>query len=124
MRVLDGAIAGVMAGHDRYLIEGRFWGGSDQEIIAYGRHTQRNRSGKTVEWHIAGLALQKNYLSVYINALEDDQYLVERYAHTLGKVRTGKSSVSFRELDDIDLDALLSLIARARDILSLPPASS
>ncbi|MBX3071850.1 MAG: DUF1801 domain-containing protein [Thermomicrobiales bacterium] len=124
MRRLDDAISTVMAGHERYLIEGKFWGGSDQEIIAYGTHVYTNRSGKTVEWHIAGLALQKNYMSVYLNAVEDNRYLVETYASRLGKVKTGKSAITFKRLEDVELDVLLAMIAHARDIMAATEAGA
>lgn len=118
IRTLDASIAEVMKGHDRYLIEGKFWGGSDQEIIAYGHYVYKNRSRKTVEWHIAGLALQKDSISVYVNAVEGDTYLTEAYGKKLGKVKTGKSVVSFRKLEDVNLELLLEMIARARDIMT------
>ncbi|MGD9714580.1 MAG: hypothetical protein AB7V46_21355, partial [Thermomicrobiales bacterium] len=84
IRQLDMAITEVMKDHERYLIEGTFWGGTEQEIIAYGNHVYKNRSGKIVEWHIVGLALQKNYISVYVNAVEGDKYLAEIYGKKLG----------------------------------------
>jgi len=123
IRLLDSAISSEMAGHERYLIEGKFWGGTDQEIIAYGTYTYTSRSGKSGEWHIVGLAQQKNYISVYCNAVEGDTYVVETWADRLGKVKAGKSAVTFKRLGDIDLDALLEMIARGRDIMSTDPAA-
>ena len=78
----------------------------------------KNRSVKTVEWHYVGLALQKNAISVYVNAVEDDKYLTESYADRLGKAKVGKSVVSFKRLEDINLDVLLEMITRARDIMT------
>ena len=86
---LDAQISEVMAGEERVLWEGRFWGGSDQHIIGYGAYTYTGRSGASGEWFVVGLAAQKNYLSVFVNGAEDGNSLVERYAARLGKAKVG-----------------------------------
>lgn len=116
--LLDAAISKVMSDHVKTLWEGRFWGGSDQHIIGYGDYSYERADGETVEWFIVGLASQKRYISVYINAVDDDGYLVEKYADQLGKAKIGKSSISFGSLDDIDLDVLLDLVDRASKQMS------
>jgi hypothetical protein len=119
---LDQRISKVMKGEERVLWEGRFWGGSDQRIIGYGAFTQTGRSGKTVEWFVVGLAAQKNYITVFVTAVEDGVYLVERYADRLGKVKVGRSTVSFKHVAQIDLKALLELVARARKLTRKLPS--
>jgi hypothetical protein len=111
---LDARIAEAMEGATRVLWEGRFWGGSDQRIIGYGDYTYTGRSGTTVDWFVVGLAAQKNYISVFVNAVEGGAYLAERYADRLGTAKVGKSSISFKRLSDIDLDVPIELIAKAR----------
>ena len=118
MTSLDEAISGVMAGSERVLYEGKFWGGTDQEIIGYGELETVRSDKSTVRWFVVGLALQKNYISVYISAVEDRQYLSEKYGKDLGKVKVGKSNISFKQLDDIDLDKLVELVEKARRIAS------
>lgn len=98
-RKLDELITDVMAGASRTLWVGKFWGGTDQRIIGYGGST-----GRDVEWFRVGLAGQKDHLSVYVNAVDDDGYLVKRYADRLGKVRVGSAVVNFKRLEDLDLD--------------------
>jgi len=117
---LDAAITKVMAGHARTMWEGKFWGGSDQKIIGYGDYLYQRSSGDTVGWFIVGLAQQKHYISVYVNAFDEDGYLVEKYADSLGKARIGASSISFRSLDDIDLEVLLDLVEKANLLMSQP----
>ena len=119
---LDQRISKVMKGEERVLWEGRFWGGSEQRIIGYGAFTQTGRSGKKVEWFVAGLAAQKNYITVFVTAVEDGVYLVERYADRLGKVKVGRSTVSFKDLAQVDLKALLELVARARKLTRKLPS--
>jgi hypothetical protein len=77
---------------------------------------QRQRTGD-VEWFVVGLAAQKAYLSLYVNAAEDGQYLAKRYADRLGRVKVGSANVSFRRLADLDLPAALEMAERARDLV-------
>lgn len=112
---LDRLIAEVMTDHPRDLWEGKLWGGTDQEIVGYGRHTYVRSDGQHVEWFLVGLARQKEHLSVYVSAVEDGRYVAEVHGPGLGKVKVGKSSVGFRSLDDIDRAALRAMLERARD---------
>jgi len=115
---LDAEISRVMSGHPKTMWEGKFWGGSDQNIIGYGDYSYERSGGDSVEWFIIGLAPQKNYLSVYVNASDTDGYLVERYADKLGKAKIGKASIGFKSIDDINIDVLLELIEKANQQIS------
>jgi hypothetical protein len=113
---LDNNISEVMQGLPKVMWEGVFWGGSTQKIIGYGNYVAKGKT-RTVEWFIVGLSLQKNYISLYVSAVEDNQYLTETYKDRLGKkVKVGKSSISFKSLEDIDMNVLLELIKRAREL--------
>ena len=120
MRTLDVEIAGVMDGYETAVYKGTFWGGSHQEIIGYGTQTYQRSDKKTVEWFVIGLARQKDYISIYINVAEDGQYLAEQYGADVGKVKVGKSNLSFATVDDIDLDKLRLLLIKARDVAADP----
>jgi Domain of unknown function (DU1801) len=111
---LDAVIADAMTGEERVVWEGKFWGGTDQRIIGYGAYRYRGRSGAEGEWFVVGLAAQKNYLSIYVNAAEEDGYLIQRYASRLGKVKAGKANMTFKRAADVDLDALGEMVRRAR----------
>ena len=113
MMKLDQRIVAAMPGATRTLWEGKFWGGSDQTIIGYGDYSYTRSDKKVVHWFINGLALQKNYISVYMHAVENRKYLVETFGKNIGKVKTGKSNVSFRSLDDIDIKKLIALVERS-----------
>ena len=101
---------------DCYLWEGVFWGGSQQRIIGYGNYSYQRSDKKQVEWFTVGLARQKNYFSVYVNAVEDKAYLAEIYRSRLGKVKTGKSNIRFRNLADVNLNVLTEMIEHAGKI--------
>ena len=97
--------------------EGVFWGGSEQQIIGYGNYSYQRADKKPVEWFIVGLTRQKNYFSVYVNAVEGKAYLAELYGAQLGKVKIGKSSIGFRNRGDINLDVLREMIEHAGKIV-------
>jgi len=113
MTKLDAAIRQAAPQLPIKLWEQKLWGGTDQSIIGYGEVTAPRSSGKTATWYLIGLALQKDYISLYINAVEDGQYLVEGYKDKLGKVKVGKSVISFKKLDDLNLDVAADLVRRA-----------
>jgi hypothetical protein len=115
---IDALIAHLMAGQPKTMWEGRLWGGTEQQIIGYGDYTYRKSNGETVEWFIVGLAVQRNYISVYVNATDGRAYLAERYAARLGKAKVGKSSISFRSIDDVDLQQLSDLITEAKRLMT------
>ena len=118
IRTLDTAIRRRMPDAGRFLYEGTFWGGSDQQIVGYGVIDYRNRSGDDVEWFMVGLALQKNHISVYVNAVEDGQYLLRRYEGKLGKAKLGSASIAFSSIDDVDLENLMELVSLAAGQIS------
>ena len=72
-----------------------------------------NRSGEGVEWFVVGLAAQKNYISMYVNAVKEGRYLLREYEEKLGKAKVGSASISFGSVADVDLDALLELVEEA-----------
>jgi hypothetical protein len=112
---VDAVLSKVMKGHSRALWGGKFWGGSEQSIIGYGDHTYQRSDKKTVEWFIVGLAPQKNYNSIYVNAADDDGYLIQRYADRLGKVKVRSAAITFKKADDLDLAVLEEVVTMARD---------
>jgi hypothetical protein len=115
---VDAVMSKVMKGHSRVLWGGTFWGGSEQSIIGYGDHTYQRSDKKTVDWFIVGLAPQKNYNSIYINAADDDGYVIQQYADRLGKVKVRGAAVTFKSADDVDLGVLEEVVTRARDLMA------
>jgi hypothetical protein len=120
MIAVDEALAPVFAGDERVLWEGKFWGGTQQHIIGYGAYRYQGRSGASGEWFVVGLASQKNYFSLYVNAAEEGASLGERYASRLGKVKAAKANLQFKRAADLDLDVLRQMALRARELTSSP----
>ena len=65
---------------------------------------------------LAGLASQKQYMSLYLNTVYGDPQLADwfrdRYAQSGKRLDMGKSCVRFRSLDDLPLDVIAETIAR------------
>ncbi len=115
---VDAVVSKVMKGHSRVLWGGKFWGGSEQSIIGYGDHTYQRSDKKTVDWFIVGLAPQKNYNSLYVNASDDEGYLIRKYADRLGKAKVRSAAITFKSADDLDLGVVEEVVTLARDRLS------
>ena len=118
MTALDALIRDAMPGRSRSVWTGKFWGGTDQTIIGYGDIRQSRPRGPDVEWFAVGLALQKNHVSLYVNAADGGQYLAKAYGPRLGTVKIGSAAVTFGSLDDLDRDVLVEMLARANALTS------
>lgn len=119
MKTLDQAITQIMQDEPRVLWQGQFWGGSEQSIIGYGDLIYKNSNKTDVYWFKVGLALQKQYISVYLSGVEDGKYLAEQHGESIARLgaplpKVGKSSIGFQKLDHIDLQALLDLVQRSQ----------
>jgi hypothetical protein len=114
MEGLDRLISGAMAGQERVLWEGVFWGGTQQRIIGYGSMRYVGRSGASGEWFLVGLARQKDYYSLYVNVMDAEGAILPRFANRLGKVKATKSNITFKRASDLDLDALRELLDKVR----------
>ncbi len=115
---LDRHIVTGLPGRSRSLWRGTFWGGTKQAIVGYGDLVQPRPKGPDVEWFAVGLARQKRNVSLYVNAVEDGQYVGQLYAERLGKVKAGAASLGFRRLEDIDLAVLDELLAHVERVTS------
>jgi len=110
------AIAAVRAAILEHLPEGY------EEGIQYGmlgyyiplEHYPDTYNGQPLS--VAGLASQKNYMSLYLNCVYSDsgekEWFEERWAETGKKLDMGKSCVRFKKLEDLPLDVVGEAIAR------------
>jgi len=116
MRALDAAITDALPGLTRTLWRGTMWGGTEQAIVGYGLIVQPRPHGADVEWFLVGLAEQKRHLSVYVNAADDEGYLVGRHADRLGSVKVGAAALTFTAIDRLDLDEFQAMLRRAHEL--------
>jgi hypothetical protein len=113
---LDEIVTSCLPGQPRVVWEGTFWGGTEQRIIGYGDIVQPRPRGADVEWFLVGLARQARHYSLYVNAVDDGAHLVASYADRLGKVKVGSASIGFTRLENVDVDELRALLARAHEL--------
>src|SRR5262249_7635739 len=112
---LDALIRRAAPSLKRYFHKGTLDGqpGMRFKMIGYGKSFYRARSGEAVEWPVIGVALQKNYISLYFSVTKDGAPVTRDYAGRLGERRIGRNNFSFDAFEDLNCDAVASLIAEA-----------
>ncbi|QDK71796.1 DUF1801 domain-containing protein [Lactococcus protaetiae] len=77
------------------------------KLLGYGETFYLDRKARKVEWPMIGVALQKNYISVYIWS----EVPIDDYIGKLGECKVGKkNNFSFRNFSDLKLDELRKLL--------------
>jgi hypothetical protein len=84
-----------------------------KNMIGYGTHHYGYASGREGDWFAIGLANQKRYVSLYLCAAVDGEYLADANASRLGNVSVGKSCIRFTKLANLDLDVVRELVTIA-----------
>mgnify|MGYP001561773322 FL=1 len=82
-------------------------------MLGYGAFKYLNYKKEMIDWPVIALASQKNYVSIYVCALDNGKYLAEKNKDKLGKVSVGKSCIRFKRLDEINLPILKEIIQKA-----------
>lgn len=82
-------------------------------MLGYGSFPYINAKKQQIAWPVIALASQKQYISLYVCALDGKQYLAEKHKKNLGKVSVGKSCIRFKKLEDVDLQALATVLKAA-----------
>lgn len=83
-------------------------------MIGYGKFKYQNYKKETIDWPVVALANQKQYVSVYVCSVINGEYVAEKYKVELGKVKVGRSCISFKKLEDINLSALARVLKEAQ----------
>ncbi len=91
------------------------------KMIGYGRFRYAAKHGKMVDWPVIGVALQKNYISVYVSVTKAGVPIVQSYAGKLGALRSGRNNFSFEKFDDLRASAVSSLFADIDRIFKSDP---
>lgn len=82
-------------------------------MLGYGSFKYSNYKKDIIDWPVVALANQKNYISLYICALEKGEYIAEKYKKNLGKVSVGKSCIRFKALENLNLLELEKVLKKA-----------
>jgi hypothetical protein len=115
---LDKLIRRSAPGLKRYFHQGTPAGepGMRFKMIGYGKFQYLARPGRYVDWPAVGVALQKNYISVYLSVMKEGASLIHSYSGKLGEWRVGRNNFSFRAYEDLDVRQLARLFAEADQI--------
>lgn len=82
-------------------------------MLGYGSFEYKNYKKEIVNWPTVAVASQKNYISLYICALENGKYIAEKYKNDLGKVSVGKSCIRFKKVSDLNLEGIKKVLILA-----------
>lgn len=93
-----------------------FSGMGPSPLIGYGKYHYKSASGREGDWFLIGLAAGKKDYSLHICAGNNEGYFVERHAANLGKVKTGRSCINFKKLEDLNLPAAMALVKQAEKL--------
>ena len=123
LKKLDRLIAAAAPTLKRHFHRGTPAGeaGMRMQMIGYGQLRYAIKSGKTTPWPVVGVALQKNYISVYISVTKHGASIVKSYVGKLGELRAGGNNFSFEKFDDLDAKALTSLFGEVAAIVRSDP---
>lgn len=92
------------------------------KMVAYGKftYTPAKSPDAVIDWPVIGIALQKNYISVYISITKDDKPLVDYYDQ-LGYTRRGNNNFSFETFGQLDKSAFEQMIKEIARIFNEDP---
>lgn len=79
----------------------------------YGSFKYKGAKKEMSDWPTIAVANQKNYISIYICAVDKNGYIAEQYKEDLGKVSVGKSCIRFKHIEDLNLNILKKIIKLA-----------
>lgn len=82
-------------------------------MIGYGVFHYKSKSGREGDWPTISLASQKNYISLYVCAIEDGKYIAEKNKDKFPKASIGKSCIRFKKTEDLDHKELEKLLKMA-----------
>jgi hypothetical protein len=82
-------------------------------MLGYGSFPYVNYKKEKIRWPIVALASQKNYISVYVCAMEGEKYIAQKYQEKLGKVNVGRSCIRFKKIADVNLVELKKVLQKA-----------
>lgn len=89
-------------------------------MLGYGIIKYKNYKKELIDWPIIALANQKNYISLYVCAVDKDGYIAEQKKKDLGKVSVGKSCIRFKKVEDLNLktvEKILKLAAKSPGLI-------
>ncbi|MEO6681203.1 MAG: DUF1801 domain-containing protein [Ginsengibacter sp.] len=84
-------------------------------MLGYGSFYYLDSKNQKKDWPVIALANQKNYISIYVCAVIEDQVAVEKYKKDLGKNTKGISCIRFKSIEEINLQTLKLVLKLAEE---------
>jgi hypothetical protein len=121
LRRLDALISKAAPSLKRHFHKGTPAGepGMRFKMIGYGKSFYHATTGEKVEWPVVGVALQKNYISVYFAVTKLGAAVTDPYAGRLGELRMG-ATISVSKASTIWIHPLLSSLRSGSEIFQRP----
>ncbi len=91
------------------------------KMLGYGKFTYHPNPGATVDWPVIGIALQKNYISMYLSITKNNKPLVGFYVDRLKSTRCGNNNFSFETLEQLDKTVFTQMLREAALIFNKDP---
>jgi hypothetical protein len=82
-------------------------------MLGYGSFKYKDYKKRDIDWPVIALANQKNYVSLYVCAVKDGEYLAEKHKDELGKVNVGRSCIRFKKIEDLYLENVKKVLKLA-----------
>jgi len=125
LQAFDALIRETTPGLERWFYTGAPDGkpGMRMKLIGYGAFRYEVKPD-TVDWPIIGLALQKNYMTIYTSVLKNGAPIVDEYKGLLGELRTGRNNFSFVTFDQLDKKAVVTLLKDIDNTVKQDPLGS
>jgi hypothetical protein len=82
-------------------------------MIGYGSFYYLYSKKQKKDWPIISLANQKNYITIYVCAIIEDKVAVAEYKKDLGKLTKGISCIRFKNIEEIKLETLKTVLKLA-----------
>lgn len=79
-------------------------------MLGYGSFEYKNYKKEVLLWPVVALAYQKHYISVYVCCVVDGEYVAEKHKNELGTVKVGKSCINIKDIKDVNLETLKTVI--------------
>lgn len=85
-------------------------------MLAYGPYNYESKSGRAGEWALILLSSRANYIALYVCAIDGKTYLAEKYKKELPKAKIGKSCITFKKPEDVDLKVITKILKEAEKL--------
>jgi len=82
-------------------------------MIGYGSFNYLDSKKQKKDWPIISLANQKNYISIYVCTIIEDEELIEKIKTDFGKLSKGGSCIRFKSVEEINLETLAIVLKLA-----------